>query len=155
MFFDAKAPRSVAKYTRMAEKKFIEDREQLEKLAPMLKAPIKRQVFVCTGKSCTAVGSAEVKAEVCTYIRRKRACGRERNRRAGNPMGEVVLTRVRIDRILLDRDGGDGLSGRHTIRAGHGSGCAGDHRKAYQERATWFAGWRLWSCLAATKNRHL
>ncbi len=29
----------------------------------MLKAPIKRQVFVCTGKSCAAVGGQEVMAE--------------------------------------------------------------------------------------------
>ena len=37
----------------MPKPKFITDRDELEKLAPMLKAPIKRQVFVCTGKSCS------------------------------------------------------------------------------------------------------
>ena len=46
----------------MAKPKFITDRKELEKLAPMLIAPIKRQVFVCNGKSCSQVGSAEVKA---------------------------------------------------------------------------------------------
>ena len=47
----------------MAKPKFISDRKQLEKLAPMLKAPIKRQIFVCTGKSCSEVGGREVMAE--------------------------------------------------------------------------------------------
>ncbi len=46
----------------MSEPKFIEDRRQLEKLAPVVTAPIKRQVFVCNGTSCSKVGSAEVKA---------------------------------------------------------------------------------------------
>jgi len=91
MFFDAKAPRSVAKYTRMAEKKFIEDREQLEKLAPMLKAPIKRQVFVCTGKSCTAVGSAEVKAEF-SRILEEMGLRQGKESKGRNAVGEVLLT---------------------------------------------------------------
>ncbi len=55
----------------MSAKKFIDDREQLEKLAPMLKAPIKRQVFVCTGKSCSAVGGEEVKAEFARILEAK------------------------------------------------------------------------------------
>ena len=46
----------------MAKPKFINDRDQLEKLAPVMKAPIMRHVFVCNGKSCSQVGSAEVKA---------------------------------------------------------------------------------------------
>ena len=75
----------------MAEKKFIEDREQLEKLAPMLKAPIKRQVFVCNGKSCTAVGSAEVKAEF-TRILEERGLRQGKESKGRNPMGEIVLT---------------------------------------------------------------
>ena len=52
----------------MAKPKFITDREELEKLAPMLKAPIKRQVFVCTGKSCSAVGGQEVMAEFARIL---------------------------------------------------------------------------------------
>lgn len=75
----------------MSEKKFIEDREQLEKLAPMLKAPIKRQVFVCTGKSCAAVGGKEVMAEFARVLEEKGIRqGKESNGR--NPMGECVLT---------------------------------------------------------------
>jgi (2Fe-2S) ferredoxin len=44
----------------MAEPKFIEDIEELCDLAPVSTAPIRHHVFVCTGKSCSAVGSAEV-----------------------------------------------------------------------------------------------
>ena len=75
----------------MSERKFIEDRAQLEKLAPVAAAPIKRHVFVCNGKSCSAVGSAEVKAAF------EKQLG-EKNLRYGkaskgrNPEGPVVLT---------------------------------------------------------------
>jgi NADP-reducing hydrogenase subunit HndC len=75
----------------MAEKKFITDREQLEKLAPMLKAPINRHVFVCNGKSCSAVGSAEVKEAFARELEsRNLRQGKESKGR--NPLGEVVLT---------------------------------------------------------------
>jgi (2Fe-2S) ferredoxin len=75
----------------MADKKFIEDREQLEKLAPVAKADIKHHVFVCNGKSCTAVGAAEVKAAFEQELK-------ERNLRYGkeskgrNPSGTILLT---------------------------------------------------------------
>lgn len=75
----------------MAEKKFITDREQLEKLAPMLKAPIKRQVFVCNGKSCTAIGSPEVKAEFARILEEK-GLRQGKESKGRNPLGEVVLT---------------------------------------------------------------
>ncbi len=75
----------------MSEKKFIEDREQLEKLAPMLKAPIKRQVFVCNGKSCAAVGSADVKAEFERILEAK-GLRQGKEKKGRNPMGEIVLT---------------------------------------------------------------
>ncbi len=75
----------------MAEKKFITDREQLEKLAPMIKAPIKRQVFVCNGKSCAAVGSADVKAEF-TRILEEKGVRNGKESKGRNPMGEIVLT---------------------------------------------------------------
>ena len=76
---------------KMSKTKLIEDRKQLEKLAPVAVAPIKHHVFVCNGKSCTAVGSAEVKA---AFERELEA----RNLRYGkaskgrNPKGEIVLT---------------------------------------------------------------
>jgi (2Fe-2S) ferredoxin len=75
----------------MAEKKFIEDRERLEMLAPVSTAAIEHQVFVCTGKSCSAVGSADVKAAFERELQ-------ERNLRYGkeskgrNPKGPIVLT---------------------------------------------------------------
>lgn len=75
----------------MAKPKFITDRDQLEKLAPMLKAPIKRQVFVCNGKSCTAVGSAEVKAEFARILEEK-GLRQGKESKGRNPMGEVLLT---------------------------------------------------------------
>lgn len=75
----------------MSEKKFIEDREQLEKLAPMLKAPIKRQVFVCTGKSCAAVGGKEVMAEFARVLEEK-GTRQGKESKGRNPMGECVLT---------------------------------------------------------------
>lgn len=75
----------------MSKPKFIEDREKLEKLAPVVKAPIKRQVFVCNGKSCLAVGSAEVKAEFEKRLEEKNLrWGKESKGR--NPNGEIVLT---------------------------------------------------------------
>lgn len=75
----------------MGEKSFIEDRAQLEKLAPMLKAPIKRQVFVCNGKSCAAVGSAEVKAEFARILEEK-GLRQGKASKGRNPMGEILLT---------------------------------------------------------------
>ena len=75
----------------MSKRKIIEDRDQLEKLAPVMKAPIKRHVFVCNGKSCAQVGSAEVKAEFERILEAKGVRqGKESKRR--NPMGEIVLT---------------------------------------------------------------
>jgi (2Fe-2S) ferredoxin len=75
----------------MPEKKFISDREQQEKLAPMMLAPIKRQVFVCNGKSCAAVGSADVKAEF-TRILEEKGLRQGKESKGRNPMGEVLLT---------------------------------------------------------------
>ncbi len=75
----------------MSEIKFIEDREKLEKLAPVATAPIKRHVFVCNGKSCSAVGSAAVKKAFEEQLE-------EKNLRYGkaskgrNPEGTILLT---------------------------------------------------------------
>ena len=75
----------------MAKKKFIEDRRRLEKLAPMLKAPIRRQVFVCNGESCSAVGSAYVKAKFVEILERK-SLRQGKESKGRNPMGEILLT---------------------------------------------------------------
>jgi (2Fe-2S) ferredoxin len=75
----------------MSDRKFIEDKEKLEKLAPVATAPIQKHVFVCNGKSCTAVGSADVKAAFERELK-------ERNLRYGkeskgrNPNGTILLT---------------------------------------------------------------
>ena len=75
----------------MSKRKFIEDREKLEKLAPVATAPIKRHVFVCNGKSCSAVGSAEVKKAFEEQLEAKNLrYGKESKGR--NPRGEVILT---------------------------------------------------------------
>ncbi len=75
----------------MAKPKFIDDRAELEKLAPVTQAPIKRHVFICNGKSCSAVGSAEVKA---AFARELEARGLRQGKasKGRNPLGEVVLT---------------------------------------------------------------
>jgi (2Fe-2S) ferredoxin len=75
----------------MSERKFIDDREKLEKLAPVATAPVKRHVFVCNGKSCTAVGSAEVKKAFEDGLQAKDLrYGKASKGR--NPEGAVVLT---------------------------------------------------------------
>lgn len=75
----------------MAKPKFITDRKKLEELAPMLKAPIKRHVFVCNGTSCTAVGSAEVKAEFQRILEEK-GLRQGKASKGRNPLGEILLT---------------------------------------------------------------
>ncbi len=57
----------------------------------MLKAPIKRQVFVCTGKSCSAVGGQEVMAEFSRILTEK-GLRNGKESKGRNPLGEVVLT---------------------------------------------------------------
>ena len=56
-----------------------------------MKAPIKRHVFVCNGKSCSQVGSAEVKAEFERILQEK-GLRQGKESKGRNPMGEVVLT---------------------------------------------------------------
>jgi (2Fe-2S) ferredoxin len=75
----------------MADRKIITDREELEKLAPVMKAPLKRHVFVCNGKSCSKVGSAEVKAEFERILEAK-GLRQGKEKKGRNPMGEIVLT---------------------------------------------------------------
>ena len=75
----------------MSNKKFIDDREQLEKLAPVLNAPIKRHVFVCNGKSCAAVGSGEVKDAFARELE-SRNIRQGKESKGRNPVGEIVLT---------------------------------------------------------------
>lgn len=75
----------------MSKPKFITDRAELEKLAPVTQAPIKHHVFVCNGKSCSAVGSAEVKAEFVRILESK-GLRQGKESKGRNPLGEIVLT---------------------------------------------------------------
>lgn len=75
----------------MKKPNFIEDRDTLERLAPMLNAPIKRQVFVCTGKSCSAVGGKEVMTEFDRILVEK-GLRQGKETKGRNPTGEVLLT---------------------------------------------------------------
>lgn len=75
----------------MSKPKFIEDRAQLEKLAPVMNAPITHHVFVCNGKSCMPVGSKEVKEAFERELEgRGLRYGKESKGR--NPSGPIVLT---------------------------------------------------------------
>jgi (2Fe-2S) ferredoxin len=75
----------------MADVNFIEDRDRLQELAPVVGAPIRHHVFVCTGKSCSAVDSAEVKD---AFERELKARGLQfgKEKKGRNPNGSVVLT---------------------------------------------------------------
>jgi (2Fe-2S) ferredoxin len=75
----------------MAENYFIDDCERLETLAPIVSAPIERHVFVCTGKSCSAVESVAVKAAFDQeLIARNILFGKVK--KGKNPMGKIVVT---------------------------------------------------------------
>jgi len=75
----------------MVKPRIINDRDELESLAPVTKAPIKHHVFVCNGKSCSAVGSAEVKAAFEKILEEK-GLRQGKESKGRNPMGEIVLT---------------------------------------------------------------
>ena len=75
----------------MAESSFIQDQEALKTLAPITTAPIRHHVFVCSGKSCSAIGSAEVIAAFeHELLSRGILFGKEK--KGKNPKGSVVLT---------------------------------------------------------------
>lgn len=75
----------------MAEKVLITDRAKLEALAPVATAPIRHHVFVCTGKSCSAVDSADVKAAFDReLLARGILFGKEK--KGKNPRGTIVVT---------------------------------------------------------------
>jgi (2Fe-2S) ferredoxin len=75
----------------MAELKSIKDLEELRALAPVTTAPIRHHVFVCTGKSCSARDSAEVKQAFERHLgARGILFGREA--KGKNPQGNIVLT---------------------------------------------------------------
>ena len=75
----------------MAEFEVIEDIERLRALAPVATAPIQHHVFVCTGKSCSARDSAEVRDAFERELKERGILfGREA--KGKNPNGSIVLT---------------------------------------------------------------
>lgn len=75
----------------MAEPKFIENMDELCELAPVTTAPIRHHVFVCTGKSCSAVGSAEVREAFESELKARGILfGKEA--KGKNPKGSIVVT---------------------------------------------------------------
>ena len=75
----------------MAAPEFIENVQQLRALAPVVTAPIRHHVFVCTGKSCSARDSAEVLAAFEGELKHRGLLfGREA--KGKNPRGSIVVT---------------------------------------------------------------
>jgi (2Fe-2S) ferredoxin len=75
----------------MARSEFIENAEELCALAPVASAPIRHHVFVCSGKSCSAVGSAEV-IEAFESQLKARGILFGREAKGKNPHGSIILT---------------------------------------------------------------
>lgn len=75
----------------MKEISFIEDKDKVCALAPVAYAPIRHHVFVCNGKSCSLVGSAEVK-EAFERELKERGILFGKEKKGKNPRGSVVLT---------------------------------------------------------------
>lgn len=75
----------------MESKAFIEDRDRLRVLAPVVDAPLRHHVFVCNGKSCTAAGSADVK-EAFSLELRARSLQQGKASKGRNPKGSVVVS---------------------------------------------------------------
>ncbi|HEY3026929.1 MAG TPA: (2Fe-2S) ferredoxin domain-containing protein [Pyrinomonadaceae bacterium] len=75
----------------MEQKSFIEDREELCALAPVASAPLRHHIFVCSGKSCSAVGSAEVR-EAFEQELKTRGILFGKEKKGKNPKGTVILT---------------------------------------------------------------
>ena len=75
----------------MADIPLISEPEALERLAPVITAPIRHHVFVCTGKSCSSVDSAEVKAAFeRELLSREMLFGKEK--KGKNPKGSILVT---------------------------------------------------------------
>lgn len=75
----------------MGKKEVIEDKEQLIKLAPVARAELSRHVFVCNGKSCAALGSADVKAAFQAELK-KQELEYGKVSKGRNPDGSILLT---------------------------------------------------------------
>lgn len=75
----------------MAESQFIDDVQKLRALAPITAAPVRHHVFVCTGKSCSARDSAEVRDAFERELKERGILfGREA--KGKNPKGSIIVT---------------------------------------------------------------
>lgn len=75
----------------MSDNSIVCKDEELQSLAPVLSAPIRHHVFVCTGKSCSAVESAEVKARFeRELMARELLFGKIK--KGKNPHGSILVT---------------------------------------------------------------
>lgn len=75
----------------MNELSFIEAKDSMCALAPVAYAPIRLHVLVCGGKSCTNVGSAEVR-EAFERELKSRELLFGKAQKGKNPQGSIVLT---------------------------------------------------------------
>ncbi len=75
----------------MAKFEFIEDPEKLRALAPVATAPIHHHVFVCTGTSCSARDSAEVRDAFESELK-ARGILFGKAAKGKNPAGSIIVT---------------------------------------------------------------
>ena len=75
----------------MEEASIIEDRDKVCALAQVAYAPVRHHIFVCNGKSCSAVGSAEVK-DALRHALSARGLLFGKPAKGGSLKGSVVLT---------------------------------------------------------------
>ena len=75
----------------MPEPEFIADPDELRALAPVTAAPIRHHVFVCSGKSCSANDSGEVRAAFERELT-ARSLLMGQAKKGKNPKGSIVLT---------------------------------------------------------------
>ena len=75
----------------MSDNSILCEGEDLQSLAPVLGAPIRHHVFVCTGKSCSAADSAQVKHEF-EHELKDRGLLFGKAKKGKNPHGSVIVT---------------------------------------------------------------
>ena len=112
----------------MSKPRFIEDKEQLKKLAPVANRTDQKASFVCSGKPCLALGNAEVKTAFEEELQKKNLrIGKASKGR--NPNGEIILTDCSSVGLCSGRRGGFDLSRRRLVR----TGCAEDVPEIIEE----------------------
>ena len=75
----------------MADNPLLCEAEDLQTLAPVVNAPIRHHVFVCTGKSCSVADSEAVKSQFeRDLIERGLLFGKAK--KGKNPKGSIIVT---------------------------------------------------------------